>query len=367
MSNSNNNNNNLMPCHDCKEHFPLYAFDGLLSVLVKNASGIQEALFCLKCRRKALEFVKEPYPYQVAAYPDPILGSTIVPRISGSEAKLQYGLDDSILELLPHITARFIPSAGEVYEIKMYEEREILDRARWMFGGDVGVLNARRVLAWLGERVEYPPVGAIRERRNLIRQVFLKQDIFAASELPFVKRFVEHGQGDLHEIINFCEILAEYAFHAEPFPPGVDEYIDSVNGAKILPRISMFEAKAQYCVDTDDIENCRFVGATFVQAAGTPGIRAMYEERDVVVVARLKYGGDVGIVYARGWFAAQGEQVEVPPAGVFRERRNRIREAFLRKGHFAAPELPFVRLYVLVGEGDLEGIVRNFAIGWFNH
>lgn len=161
--------------------------------------------------------------------------------------------------------------------------------------------------------------------------------------------------------------LAEYAFHAEPFPPGVDEYIDSVNGAKILPRISMFEAKAQYCVDTDDIENCRFVGATFVQAAGTPGIRAMYEERDVVVVARLKYGGDVGIVYARGWFAAQGEQVEVPPAGVFRERRNRIREAFLRKGHFAAPELPFVRLYVLVGEGDLEGIVRNFAIGWFNH
>ncbi|KAF9124814.1 hypothetical protein BGX30_000784 [Mortierella sp. GBA39] len=179
---------------------------GLLPVQFRDASGFHEAHLCLKCRRKAFKFKQEPYPHQVAAYSDPIFGATIVPRISGGEAKLQYGLDDSILELLPHITARFVPSAGEVYMIKMYEEREILDRARWMFGGDVGVLNARQVLAWLGEQVEHPPVGPIRERRNLIRQVFLKQDIYAAPELPFVKRFVEHGQGDLHQIVNFYEI-----------------------------------------------------------------------------------------------------------------------------------------------------------------
>lgn len=160
--------------------------------------------------------------------------------------------------------------------------------------------------------------------------------------------------------------LIEYAFQAELPPPGVNEYIDPVNGARILPRISMFEAKAQYCMDPDDLINCRLIGANFVQAAGAPGIRAMYEERDVLLVARLKYGGDVGIVYARGWFAARGEQVEVPPARVFRERRNRIREAFLTKGYYAAPELPFVRLYVQAGEGNLEGIVQNFAIGWFD-
>lgn len=49
-------------------------------------------------------------------------------------------------------------------------------------------------------------MGAIRERRNLIRQVFLKEDIFVALELPFVKRFAEHGQGDLQQIVNFYEI-----------------------------------------------------------------------------------------------------------------------------------------------------------------
>lgn len=151
MSNNNKNNsssnNNLMPCQDCKEHFPLYALEGPLSVHFRDASGIHGALLCLKCTRKALKFVKEPYSHQVTAYSDPTFGATIIPRISGSEAKLQYGLDDSILELLPHITARFVPSAGVVYKVKIYEEREILDRARWMFGGDVGVLHARRVLA----------------------------------------------------------------------------------------------------------------------------------------------------------------------------------------------------------------------------
>ncbi|KAG0065870.1 hypothetical protein BGZ89_007852 [Linnemannia elongata] len=342
-----NYNNNLMQCQDCKGHFPLYTLEGLLPAQFRDESGFHEALLCLKCRRKAFEFIKEPYLYQIAAYSDSIVGVTIIPRITGSEAKLQYGLDDSILELLPHVTARFFSSAGEIC--------------------DVGVLNARRVLALLGERIEHPPAGAIRERRTFIRQMFLKQDLFAAPELPSVRRFVEHGQGDLHQIANFMRSrLIGYAFQAEPPPPGVNEYIDPVNGVRILPRISMFEAKAQYCMDPDDLINCRLIGANFVQAAGTPGIRAMYEERDVLLVARLKYGGDVGIVYARGWFAARGEQVEVPPAGVFRERRNRIREAFLTKGYYAAPELSFVRLYVQAGEGNLEGIVQNFAIGWFD-
>ncbi|OAQ25148.1 hypothetical protein K457DRAFT_23390 [Linnemannia elongata AG-77] len=366
-STSNNYNNNLMQCQDCKGHFPLYTLEGLLPAQFKDESSFDEALLCLKCRRKAFEFIKEPYPYQVAAYSDSIVGVTIIPRITGSEAKLQYGLDDSFLDLLPHVTARFVSSAGEICKIKMYEDREILERARWMFGRDVGVLNACRVLALLGERIEHPPVGAIRERRNFICQMFLKQDLFEAPELPSVRRSVEHRQGDLHQIANFMRSrLIEYAFQAEPPPPGVNEYIDPVNGARILPRISMFEAKAQYCMDPDDLINCRLIGANFVQAAGAPGIRAMYEERDVLLVARLKYGGDVGIVYARGWFAARGVQVEVPPAGVFRERRNRIREAFLTKGYYAAPELPFVRLYVQAGEGNLEGIVQNFAIGWFD-
>ncbi|KAF9295466.1 hypothetical protein BGZ88_002009 [Linnemannia elongata] len=117
--------------------------------------------------RKAFEFIKESYPYQVAAYSDSIVGVTIIPRITGSEAKLQYGLDGSILELLPHVTARFVSSTGEICKIKMYEEREILERARWMFGGSVGVLNARRVLAILGERIEHPPCGSYPREKKL--------------------------------------------------------------------------------------------------------------------------------------------------------------------------------------------------------
>lgn len=192
-----------MQFQDCKGHFPLYTLEGLLPAQFRDESGFHEALLCLKCRRKAFKFIKEPYPYQVAAYSDSIVGVTIIPRITGSEAKLQYGVHDSILELLPHGNARFVSSAGEICKTKMYEEREILERARW-------ILNARRVLALLGERIEHPPAGAIRERRNFIRQMSLKQDIFAAPELPSVRRFVEHGQGDLHQIANFYEIYTPF-------------------------------------------------------------------------------------------------------------------------------------------------------------
>ena len=103
-----------MQCQDCKGHFPLYTLEGLLPAQFRDESGFHEALLCLKCRRKAFEFIKEPYPYQVAAYSDSIVGVTIIPRITGSEAKLQYDLDDSIFELLLHVTARFVSSAGEI-------------------------------------------------------------------------------------------------------------------------------------------------------------------------------------------------------------------------------------------------------------
>ncbi|KAG9062019.1 hypothetical protein KI688_006739 [Linnemannia hyalina] len=413
--------------------------------------------------------MQEPYLHQVAAYSDPIFGAMIVPRISGSEANLQYGLDDSFLELLPHITARFVPSAGEVYMIKMYEEKEILDRARLKYGGDVGIAYAPGWFAAQGEQVELSSAGVFRERRERIREVFLAKGHFAAPELPFVRLYVQADQGDLEVIVRTYDIgwfhhftislfvhvsylsdsprnfsppdphffmkskrkayntsqeplpsgvdayadhihghtivpritktearrqycltdchfrdmrhvitahsvrTADYVYdvklrkayntYKEPYPPGVDVYIDPKTNVSILPRITLTEATAQYCLLDGHLESLPYIQVHALEAVNGVYKIKMYEERLVLEKARCLYGGDIGIDNARDAFSWQkGGSIDLPPAGAVRERRDRIREKFLQRELFAPSKLPTIQCYIEYGRGDLREVVNALAI-----
>ncbi|KAF9149255.1 hypothetical protein BG015_008958 [Linnemannia schmuckeri] len=72
-------------------------------------------------------------------------------------------------------------------------------------------------------------------------------------------------------------------------------------------------------------------------------------------------GGDVGIDNARKVYAEHEHKIELPPTGDVRMGRNRIRQVFLAKESFAAPELTFVRDLVEFGRGKLEQIVNTFT------
>ncbi|KAG0287890.1 hypothetical protein BGZ96_008254 [Linnemannia gamsii] len=155
----------------------------------------------------------------------------------------------------------------------------------------------------------------------------------------------------------------EYYINLEPFPPGVDEYTDESSGLAILPRISQAEASEEYCMDLDNLRPCLPMSGLPVSEAFGFGVTRMYVERDVLILARWKFGGDAVINNAREVYAEQGRYVNRPLEGAVRERRNRIREAFLERGEFfAQPELWFVKNYVEVDQGDLWDIVETYAV-----
>ncbi|KAF8943351.1 hypothetical protein BGZ47_005496 [Haplosporangium gracile] len=154
------------------------------------------------CRRNLFETQPELYPPKVEAYMDAIFGAQIVPRITALEAGLHYFLGEPHLQELPYDDVSFVGEDNVTYQLRLFQEKLVLDKARQEYGGDVGIANARRVFAVPGEQDQLPPVGVIRERRNIIREAFLKIGIFAAPELNFVRRFVERSEGDLHQLVN---------------------------------------------------------------------------------------------------------------------------------------------------------------------
>lgn len=70
-----------------------------------------------------------------------------------------------------------------------------------MFGGEVGIVNARVDLAVRKRICDLLPEGDVRERRNLIRHLFLEKGFFADPNLEFVEKFVEENKGELDKII----------------------------------------------------------------------------------------------------------------------------------------------------------------------
>lgn len=125
-----------------------------------------------------------------------------MPRINMLEANLYYFMDEPHLQEVPNEEVNFVGLDNQRYRLRMFKEKDVLDRARLEYGGDVGIANARRVFVQPGEEVPQAPVGPVRERRNLIRQAFWEVGIFAAPEQPFVHRFVEYSEGNLHDIVN---------------------------------------------------------------------------------------------------------------------------------------------------------------------
>jgi hypothetical protein len=84
----------------------------------------------------------------------------------------------------------------------VYEEKLVLDMARRVFGGEVGLANARQIFAEKDGYMELPPIGEERERRNTIRQAFFERGLFADPDLALIRRFVKDGQGYLDEIVD---------------------------------------------------------------------------------------------------------------------------------------------------------------------
>lgn len=194
---------NFTQCQDCKLQFPTKGFERPLPVRLGwiGEFGIHD--LCVEFRRKAYSAYKEPCPPGVGVYIDPKIKIRIVPRITVTEATAQYCLLDRHLEELPCIQVHALEAVNGVYKVKMYEERLVLEKARWLYGGDIGIDNARDAFSWQkGGAIDLPPVGVVRERRNRIRQMFLQRELFAPSKLPAIQCYIENGRGDLWEIVN---------------------------------------------------------------------------------------------------------------------------------------------------------------------
>lgn len=201
-----NRSNPRLTCQNCGERFPNRGFEQPLLVNIGWRGVSQSHFLCLQCRRKAYNTFQEPLPPGVDAYTDHIHGHTIVPRITETEARRQYCLTDCHFRDIPHvITAYSVRSAGHVYKVKLYEERDIVRVARRVWGGDVGISNARECYSWQNGGVTYtpmPPVGIERLRRDRIRQAFLDWGFyFATPTLPCVSNYVNYGQGQLSRIV----------------------------------------------------------------------------------------------------------------------------------------------------------------------
>lgn len=192
-------------CEVCSTYFPIRRLDLVLPVQNRSESDASErtVFLCLWCRRKKFDIQKEPFPPNIAPYLDPTTRTTIVPRITETEATAYYCLDDGCLKHMGHIYARSVGSIHPPYKVKLYKEHAVLYKARSFYGGDVGIASAREVLALEREgRINLPPVGVIRERRNRIRQAFLEKGFYASSKLPPVSHYLRTGRGDLQEIVN---------------------------------------------------------------------------------------------------------------------------------------------------------------------
>ncbi|KAG0308090.1 hypothetical protein BGZ97_000175 [Linnemannia gamsii] len=197
-----NTNNNHMQCEHCYKKFPQEGLQRRLPVKVNWAGEAQTVLLCLECRRKEFTVNQKPLPPGVDEYTDPTNGTKILPRITLAEARAEYCVESKNLKFCKFETGLSVQTATSGFgPTKMYEEREIVALARWMYGGDVGIDNARDVFAQMKEDVHEPPKGAVRERRNKIRQAFLEKKVFAAPDLPFVKGYIEDNEGDLKEIV----------------------------------------------------------------------------------------------------------------------------------------------------------------------
>ncbi|KAK3832998.1 MAG: hypothetical protein JOS17DRAFT_789707 [Linnemannia elongata] len=198
---------NYTQCQDCKHHFPTKGLERLLPVRLGWTGELGIPDLCVKCRRKAYNTYKEPYPPGVDMYVDSLVNVRILPRITLTEATAQYCLLDGHLESLPYMQVYALEAVNGVYKVKMYEERLVLEKARWLYGGDIGIDNARDAFSWQkGGSIDLPPVGAVRERRNRIRQLFLQRELFAPSKLPAIQCYIECGSGNLQEIVNALAI-----------------------------------------------------------------------------------------------------------------------------------------------------------------
>ncbi|KAG0313581.1 hypothetical protein BGZ97_010070 [Linnemannia gamsii] len=182
-----------MQCQRCEENFPPHGLMRPLPVPVRRGGEIHGDFLCLECRRREFDIHKEPYPG---------FETVIVPRITEQESESQYCLKGYNLTNIPCIVVNSVPTVGEVYPIKLYEEKHVVDLARWVYGGEIGIENARTFQSMISGRVIMPPVHGVRERRNLIRQVFADRGLFADLDLVFVKEFVEYNQGNLKKIVH---------------------------------------------------------------------------------------------------------------------------------------------------------------------
>ncbi|KAK3833000.1 MAG: hypothetical protein JOS17DRAFT_741243 [Linnemannia elongata] len=193
-------------CFDCRKHFAPNGLESVLPVPFHWRSKQTSVYLCLDCRLKEFDNNKEPLPPAVETYQDPLYGSEVVPRITAIEAREQYCLEVGISTNLPFKFGYPVRSSINSYTAKMYEEKDIVREARWMYGGDIGIANARKVYTDRGHQVKLPPSVDVRMRRNRIREAFLTKELFAAPELTLVRSYVEFGRGKLQEIV---EILTD--------------------------------------------------------------------------------------------------------------------------------------------------------------
>lgn len=128
-----------------------------LPVPVRRAGGIHGEFLCLECRRREFDTRREPYHPEVEAYAYPGFETEIVPRITEHESISQYCLKGYSLDDIPCITVNSVRAVGKVYGIKLYEEKHIVDLARWVYGGEIGIENARTFQSMISGRAILPP------------------------------------------------------------------------------------------------------------------------------------------------------------------------------------------------------------------
>ncbi|KAK3810037.1 MAG: hypothetical protein J3Q66DRAFT_62630 [Benniella sp.] len=153
-----------------------------------------------------------------------------------------------------------------------------------------------------------------------------------------------------------------YSAHPEPYP----DHVKPQNQAnyKIVPRVTVDEAEHWYLLKHGELHRLNRV-----DYSGYGGLKSMilYNEQDVLGIARQKYGGDIGIAALRADSKISGRKAPEHQDDEKRHRWNYLRSMLHDKGLKVPEKCVVAHNYIEQGLGDPFDIVKKLeVINWFH-
>ncbi|KAG0047742.1 hypothetical protein BGZ83_007260 [Gryganskiella cystojenkinii] len=155
-----------------------------------------------------------------------------------------------------------------------------------------------------------------------------------------------------------------YMEHPEPIPDNIAPY--ECGEFKITPRMTKGEAMKTYLLTDSDIMSLPYeMGRNPYFSGRSP--MYLFEEQNVLRLARQVHGGDAGLAAVRADSKAAGRKVPEPSSDVFKHRRNLLRSLLHDKGLHLPEHAAICQIYIEYGRGDPVAIVAELeAVDWFH-